>query len=267
MPSIKLRKRLVALVLTFGVFGVAHSALPVSDELESMEARGTVGPYRIGLNYTVRKHTELVSAHYFYVTQLKDIPLKGAVRGEGVELEGDDGSTFRLHFVGNGSNGKEALTFYNSIGLSGSWTLGRRTLPVDLRIHYGTENPGERLYAQVTDQSDSAYEAMVARVRQAILDGNEIEVAKHTNFPLRVNGTHYSLTIRNAAELKANWSRIFTPEFLSKLRMDVPHEMFVHEGEVMLGDGELWFDDKGLISLNPVLGHPDLIKSKLAQNS
>jgi hypothetical protein len=262
MRSSKVLERIVVLALTFSIVATAQSASSKDHELESMEARGTIGPYRIGLNYTVRHHTELVSAHYFYVTQLKNIPLRGAVRGGEVELEGEDGSTVRLHFVGNGSNVKEVLTFYNSIGLSGSWTLERRTLPVDLRFQHSTENPGERLYAQVTDQSDSAYEAMVASLRQAILDGNVPEVAKHTEFPLMVNGTHHSLVIRNAAEMKASWSRIFTPEFLSKLRMDVPHEMFVHEGEVMLGDGELWFGDKGLISLNPVLGRPDLIKSK-----
>ena len=112
------------------------------------------------------------------------------------------------------------------------------------------------MYVQVTDKPDSTYEAMVASVKQAILNGDDAELARHTEFPLRVNGTHRSLTIRNAAELKANWSRIFTPEFLSKLRTDVPHEMFVHEGTVMLGDGELWFDDKGLICSIPWWASP-----------
>jgi hypothetical protein len=262
MPCVTVLKPIAALALTFCAVGIAQSPSPQRDRLESMEALGRVGPYRIGLNYTVRHRTELVNAHYFYVTHLKDIPLKGSVSGEDVELKGEDDSTFHLHFVGNGSNGKDPLTFYNSIGLSGSWTLGRQNLPVNLRFQHSTENPGTRLYVQVTDQPDSAYEAMVESVKQAILNGNDAKLAKHTEFPLRVNGTHRSLTIRNAAELKANWSRIFTPEFLSKLRTDVPHEMFVHEGTVMLGDGELWFDDKGLISLNPVVGQPDLIKQK-----
>jgi len=262
MPSRTVLKSVVALVLTVCGIGIAQTPSSESDQLMSMEARGHVGPYRIGLNYTVRHNTELVSAHYFYVTQLKDIPLNGTVRGEDVELKGEDGSAFALHFVGNGSNGKDPLTFYNSIGLSGFWTLGRQTLPVDLRFQHSTENPGTRLYVQVTDQPDSVYEAMVSSVKQAIVKGDVAELAKHTEFPLRVNGKHKSLTIHNVTELRANWSRIFTPEFLAKLRTDVPHEMFVHEGEAMLGDGEMWFDDKGLVSLNPVLGQPDLIKDK-----
>ena len=121
-----LLKRLAALALAFALAGAAQNPSPEADELDSMEARGSVGPYRIGLNYTVRQHVELVTAHYFYVSRLRDIPLKGVVRGEYVELDGEDGSTFHLHFVGNGSNGKEPLTFYNSIGLNGSWTLRRR---------------------------------------------------------------------------------------------------------------------------------------------
>ena len=259
-------KSLVAFVLVFVVAGrsqeISSSSKPGTDQLESMEMLGTVGPYRIGLNYTVRRHTDLVTAHYFYASQLKDVSLRGAVHGESVDFEGADGSIFHLQFVGNGSNGTLPLTFYNSVGLRGSWILGNHNFPVDLRMQHSTENPGTRLYVQVTDQPDSIYEAFVAKAREAILNGNVNEAAKYIHFPLRINGIHHSLTIRNATELKANWSRIFTPEFLTKLREDLLHEMFVHEGEVMLGDGELWFEDKGLVALNPVSGKTDLIRGK-----
>jgi len=133
MPCLTVLKHIAAFALTFCAVGIAQSPSPQRDQPKSMEALGRVGPYRIGLNYTVRHHTELVSAHYFYVTQLKDIALKGVVSGEDVELKGEDDSTFHLHFVGNGSTGKDPLTFYNSIGLSGYWTLGRQNLPVNLR--------------------------------------------------------------------------------------------------------------------------------------
>jgi hypothetical protein len=138
----------------FGLLFVAFgSALPPTqavdaNQVESMEARGTGGAYTIGLNYTVRDHTELVAAHYFYASQLKDIPLKGSVQGELVELQGTDGSVFHLHFVGNGSNGTEPLTFYNSFGLTGKWMLGTRALPVNLRREHSTENPGQPMYAK-----------------------------------------------------------------------------------------------------------------------
>jgi hypothetical protein len=56
--------------------------------------------------------------------------------------------------------------------------------------------------------------------------------------------------LQNPVQLEANWSRVFSPAFIAKLREDIPHEMFVHEGEAMLGQGKLWFDDKGLTVVN-----------------
>lgn len=244
--------------------GASHCAAALAgrqtaedEQLESMEVRGTVGPYRIGLSYTVRDHTDLVTAHYFYASQLKNIPLTGTVEGESVTLCGADGSVFLLHFVGNGSNGNQPLTFYNSVGLRGFWSLGSRKFAVTLQFEHSLENPGERLYSQVTSQSDVAFEAMVKAAQDAILRGDWKTTSRYVDFPLRINGTHHHLTIRNEVELHAHWSQIFTPEFVAKLRLDVPHEMFVHNGEAMLGDGELWFDEKGLDAVNPVLGKTD----------
>lgn len=220
--------------------------------LSSMEAVGTVGTYPVGLNFTTRNKTELTAAHYFYVSQRKDIPLQGKVERANVEWTGSDGSTFHLHFLGNGSNGSAPLTFYNSIGLEGTWTQGARTLPVKLSFEHSTANPGERLYADVTSLPDADFEAMVSTIQQAILTHNTAALAAHTHFPLRVNGAQRPLILRTAADLDANWSRVFTPNFLAKLKRDIPHEMFTRNGQAMLGDGELWFDGKGLVSVNLV---------------
>ena len=68
----------------------------------------------------MRQNTEFVVAHHFYVSQSKNIPITGTILGESVHLVGADGSDFKLHFVGNGREDKEPLTFYNSVGLRGS---------------------------------------------------------------------------------------------------------------------------------------------------
>ncbi|HXE15478.1 MAG TPA: hypothetical protein VN633_25365 [Bryobacteraceae bacterium] len=57
-------------------------------------------------------------------------------------------------------------------------------------------------------------------------------------------------TIKNAAQLVSAWDSIFTPAFLAHLRDDLPHDMFVHQGMAMLGDGDVWFDAKGAAVLN-----------------
>lgn len=232
-------------------FPVSLAAQPFADnDLTSTEMLGTIGSYRVGLNYTVRKKTELVAAHYFYASELKDIRLTGAVHGEAVELKGEDGSFFHLHFIGNGSNGAVPLTFYNSAGLTGIWVLGSRTLPVKLAGEHGTSNPGQRLYESVTSQPDAEFESMIRAARRAILTGDPGLAAKYVHFPLRVNIGRKHLVLQNRAQLEANWSYVFSPASIAKLREDIPHEMFVHEGEAMLGQGQLWFDEKGLTVVN-----------------
>jgi hypothetical protein len=227
------------------------AAQPHSDfKLTSMEMHGTIGNFRVGLNYTVRNDTDLVTAHYFYASQLKDIQLTGTVQGETVDLKGEDGSIFHLRFVGNGSNGKDPLTFYNSVGLAGDWLLGSRTLAVKLDGGYSTANPGQRLYDSVTSRPDAEFEAMVQAARKAILTGDSELVAKYIHFPLTANMDRKRLLLHTPAQLKTSWSRLFSEAFVAKLREDIPHEMFVHEGQAMLGDGELWFDDKGLTVVN-----------------
>jgi hypothetical protein len=168
-----------------------------------MEARGTVGAYTIGLNYTVRDHTELVAAHYFYASQLKDIPLKGSVQGELVELQGTDGKRIPSSLCRERKQRKQRnraadvlqpLTFYNSVGLTGKWMLGTRALPVNLRLEHSTENPGQRMYANVTSQPDAAFEAMVQAVQKSILGGDRITTAKHmsANSQLSSRAHHHS---------------------------------------------------------------------------
>lgn len=107
----------------------------------------------------------------------------------------------------------------------------------------------------MTDKSDAAFESMVNAARDAILSGNSVATARYVHFPLLVNTSHKNLVIHSASALETNWSAIFTPDFVAKLRLDSTHEMFVHNGEAMLGDGELWFDDRGLVAVNPVVRH------------
>ena len=218
--------------------------------LDSMVMLGTIGSYPVGLNYTTRNHTELMAAHYFYASQLKNIALTGKVNGEAVDLQGADGSTFHLHFIGNGSNGKNPLTFYNSTSMAGTWMMGTKSLPVTFSGGYSTANPGQRIYTDVTGKSDTEFEEIVQAARSAIIMGDRNKTAKYLAFPLRVNLKSGHITIGNAAQLQMQWSRVFPPALIEKLKSDVPHEMFVRNGEAMLGDGELWFADQGLVSVN-----------------
>jgi hypothetical protein len=41
------------------------------------------------------------------------------------------------------------------------------------------------------------------------------------------------------------YPRIFTAGFVSRIRADIPHNMFATADGIQLGSGDVWFDEKG----------------------
>ena len=82
-----------------------------------------------------------------------------------------------------------------------------------------------------------------------MLEGDRSVAARFVSYPLRVNGNPAKI-IKTPAALLAAWDSIFTPDYLTRLRDDLPHDMFVHNGMVMIGAGDVWFDAKGAAVLN-----------------
>jgi hypothetical protein len=219
-------------------------------KVELVQYSGTLGQSRIGLTVQV-ENGRATGGHYFYQKYLKDIPLTAKQDNGTLQLK-EAGGEFRLHFKGDGSEARAPLTFENSIGLDGTWTSsdGARSLPVSLtgQTVLPTSEDGRR-YSDVTAESDARFEKRVQAFYRAVLAGNRSEAAQFVSYPLRVNGKH-PRTIRSRAQLLAAWDSIFTPAFLARLRNDLPHDMFVHQGMAMLGDGDVWFDAKGAAALN-----------------
>jgi hypothetical protein len=216
---------------------------------ETYELVGTVGTHAVGASITING-AAFELGHYFYVSQLKDIPLTGSVNGRTVTLTEPGGGVFHLTLQGPGGAGGDGSSFATSTELDGTWTQGAQTLPVKLGMDSAFDGaPSGHLYADVTSASDADFEAMVRRFLTAVLAGDKPGAAAAVSYPLRVNGTH-TLTVRTRAALIADWSRVFTPGLIAQLRTAVPHEMFVHEGQAMVAGGAAWFDAKGASALN-----------------
>ena len=212
---------------------------------------GTVGHNRVGMTLGLKGDGSITWGHYFYVHYLKDIPLTGSIQGGEVTLNASDGGMFQLHFKGNGSQGGKPLNFSNSVGLEGTWKKGSQKLPVTLNFTGMSQGVSEgRRYESVTTDSDMAFEAKVQGFWRSVLGGKKATAALYVHFPLRVNQGGNSRAVASAKELTAQWSRIFTPAYLSALRSAVPHDMFTRNGQAMLGDGLVWFDAKGAVALN-----------------
>jgi hypothetical protein len=244
----------VAAVAGAAAIAGAASANPPSpalnDSQETYELVGTVGTHGVGMALTIDNGSKFDIGHYFYNSQLKNIPLTGSVDGKTVTLTEPGGGVFHLTMQGNGGAGGDGSSLDTATELDGTWTQGSQTLPVKLGMDSAYSGaPSAHLYADVTTESDVAFEARVKRFLDAVLAGNKAVAAATVSYPLAVNGPP-NLKVRNAATLIADWSRIFTPKMLAALRTAVPHEMFVHEGEAMVAGGAAWFDAKGACALN-----------------
>lgn len=119
---------------------------------------GTLGQARIGLTLIVKADNTITGGHYFYAKYLTDIPLTGALQPGTVTLKGQDGGSFDLKFKGNGSEGGKPMDFNTSVGLEGTWSKDGKSLPVKLDAG-GMSTAASRWYADVTGQSDAAFEA------------------------------------------------------------------------------------------------------------
>jgi hypothetical protein len=220
-----------------------------STNTNQISYEGTLGQARIGLTLIVKADNTITGGHYFYAKYLTDIPLTGAMKPGTVMLKGQDGGSFDLKFKGNGSEGAKPMDFNTSVGLEGTWSTDGKSLPVKLDMG-GMSSAASRWYADVTDQSDAAFEARAQAFYKAALAGDRAAAAKYVAFPLRVNQNGKSRMIHSAAELSAQWESIFTPAYLTALKKDIPHDMSVAKGQAMLGPGDVWFGDKGVTALN-----------------
>lgn len=212
---------------------------------------GTVGQDRIGMVLQIDASDKIAGGHFFYVKDLKDIPLKAGTQGTGMILYGPDGGQFALRFKGNGSEGSKPLGFNNSVGLDGRWMKGASSYPVTLRMEFAKQvMPNSRWYEDVTSESDPAFEAKVQNFYSAVLKGDKAAAAGFVDFPLQVNASGKSTRIASAAQLLTQWEQIFTPACLDAFRNAMPHDMFVRNGQAMLGDGVAWFGAKGVQTIN-----------------
>jgi len=238
--------------LALAVVATAQAQAQIQDTgTNRIRYTGTLGSARIGLALLVKDRTTVVGGHYFYATYLTDIPLAGSSRSGTLTLTGRDGGAFALAFVGNGSEAGKPLDFDNSVGLEGTWSRDGKTLPVKLTM--GSQSPlpaSGRWYEMVTDESDAIFEGRVRSFRKAALGGFREAAAYNVSFPLRVNRNGRHWMIRNAGELAAQWETIFTPAYLAALKLDMPHDMSVVQGQAMLGQGDAFFGPKGATALN-----------------
>ncbi len=243
--------------LTFCIIGlvliVAARVLHAQSaaKVERVSFTGTVGQSRIGMTLLVNAAGTIIVGHYFYAKYLNDIPLKAGTQGKGIILFEPEGGQFALRFKGNGSEAGKPLNFHNSVGMEGRWMKNDSSYPVTLQMQQSSEVAANaRWYSDVTSRSDAVFEAGVQGFYKAVLAGDRGTAARYIDFPLRINQNGKGRTIRTAADLSAQWNRIFTPACIDSFRQAMPHDMLVRNGQAMLGNGVVWFGANGAQVVN-----------------
>lgn len=238
-----------AVALTVAAIAPVH-AQTVDDGLTTYVAEGTVGPWPAGMNVTVRARQTIEAAHYYYASRGIDIPLAVKSAQGTIELDEPGGGHFILHLTNADSHERHPLTFYTSTGLAGTWTRGGKSLPVTFGFGTVLDGPAPtRWYADVTNDSDAAFESRVRSFLNGVAAGDRQTVAAAVSYPLTINGKR-RITVRNRAELLAHWASVFTPALVAQLAKAMPHEMFVRNGMAMVSGGAVWFDARGARVLN-----------------
>ncbi|AXC14444.1 hypothetical protein ACPOL_5190 [Acidisarcina polymorpha] len=231
------------------IAALAAAFAPAQEASNQVSYQGTLGPARIGLTIIVTPGNTIAGGHYFYAKYLEDIPLNGSFQDGSVILKGQDGGIFTLKLTGNTE--KNPPNVNNTTGLAGDWSKDSKSLPVALMLNGQSAVPQSgRWYEMVTDKSDAVFEAKARGFYNAVLAGDKSAAAKYVSFPLRVNQNGKNQMIHSAAELSAQWEKLFTAGYLNTLKKDMPHDMNISNGQAMLGAGDVWFGSKGATALN-----------------
>ncbi len=218
---------------------------------------GTLGAKtRIGMTLALNGQRSF-DGSYFYAKYLKDIPLRGELRDDGhvVLKEVSGGATLDFTFVGNGSEAGSdpgGLGFETSVGLAGTWTSanGKEQFPV--KLNQVGAMPGKSLgHRYFDDESDAEVERRAKEFLRAVQVGDRSATATAMHFPVRVNTDGKNRVVRTRAAFLAQFPQIFTPEYTACVGTLIPHQMFANAQGVMLGNGAVWFDEKGVITFNP----------------
>jgi hypothetical protein len=157
----------------------------------------------------------------------KQIKLNGYLKGKIIEvfdLKNISDSTDKLQgtFV---SNGKERFNVSFRFESTGSGNL-------------------EHKYADFYGVDDDV-EQFMAGIKTAVKEGNKTWLAKNVHYPIVVNiGSNKKQTIKNQTQFLQQYNKIFNPVYKKKILESCTCNLFANYNGVMLGDGEIWINQK-----------------------
>ena len=129
--------------------------------------------------------------------------------------------------------------------LMGTWIDLAPRPALHFFLHHVSSTSGsfEHRYTDMFGTTENV-EQFVQNARSAILSNNKDWIADHIRYPLKhLTGNGFN-GITNKQQMIRHFSQIFTKEYKEKIAHDYTTNLFVKNGSVMLGNGELWITNK-----------------------
>jgi hypothetical protein len=224
---------------------------------------GTIGGSQAGMTLVCQEEGSMgsligkqISGTYFFFEKLQDYTIAGYSKSDRTivifrqDIKGDSIIIFRGTFpVRDPKGGFGGAKLDNEV-IVGMWFSGKDKsgLPVYMRLSNATYRPsGEGRYAMAGVKNDSLFEKKVREFIQAVLRSDTTYVSHCVSFPIIAKIDGKRTRISNKSLFMKSYAKIFHAHLLDVLKTCIPHNMFIHNGSVMIGDGELWFDAHGKV--------------------
>ena len=97
------------------------------------------------------------------------------------------------------------------------------------------------------EMSDAAFDKKVGKFRDDVLKGRKSAVSAAIDYPIKAYLSKMTINLRSSADLMRNYDKIFSPKMLRAIRAAKAHDLFSRDQGVMLGNGEIWFNEQGRV--------------------
>lgn len=84
----------------------------------------------------------------------------------------------------------------------------------------------------------------LASLTVAVRAGDKQKVAAMVQYPLNVNTDKGHRLVRSSSEFVRDYTHLFTPAIVKAIQKQVPECLFANWQGVMIGDGEVWFEEQ-----------------------
>ena len=134
--------------------------------------------------------------------------------------------------------------------LTGKWTSAdqSKSYPVYLALTTIVAGATEGKRYRVAGATNDAFvERNIQAFCSAVERGDRKTAAGFISYPVAFSLAGKRTRARNEQEFLADYDRIFMAPFVEKVRNAVPHNMFANSEGIMIGDGAVWFNEKGRV--------------------